>query len=236
MKSTPIVRAGRLIEAPVAEGDAVIIPTESDAWFAWLETAHTFAFDDPAGRFTARKKRRWDNEYWYAFRRLGGRLYETYLGKARSVTLGRLRMTAGKLNALAGNPAGVQQARAAGTPAAREGGTSGDTSHPAGMHTAGERLIEAPPPKLTPRQRQVLRLIASGASNNDIAEQLVVSPATVKRHVSNILMALDVKNRTQAVARGRELRLLDAEVADVALSGTDEPAASLASLASPVTL
>ena len=61
---------------------------------------------------------------------------------------------------------------------------------------------------LTPREVEVLRLIATGASNRAIAEQLVITERTVKAHVSHILRKLDVSSRTQAAARVRDLRLL----------------------------
>jgi LuxR family maltose regulon positive regulatory protein len=61
---------------------------------------------------------------------------------------------------------------------------------------------------LTSREMEVLRLIATGASNHDIASQLVISMPTVKSHVTNILRKLDVKSRTQAVAQARELLIL----------------------------
>ncbi|WP_236600195.1 response regulator transcription factor [Ktedonobacter sp. SOSP1-85] len=51
-------------------------------------------------------------------------------------------------------------------------------------------------------------MLVSGASNQDIAEVLVVATSTVKHHVSNILSKLDVTNRTQAIARARALGLL----------------------------
>ncbi|GHO90935.1 helix-turn-helix transcriptional regulator [Reticulibacter mediterranei] len=57
---------------------------------------------------------------------------------------------------------------------------------------------------LSPREREILRLIADGATNEEIAEQLVIAYTTVKRHVSNILLKLGTSNRTQAVARARE--------------------------------
>ncbi len=64
---------------------------------------------------------------------------------------------------------------------------------------------------LSEREQEVLRLLAQGASNQEIAEQLVVTAATVKFHVSNILSKLQAHNRTQAVARARSLGLLSAE-------------------------
>jgi LuxR family transcriptional regulator, maltose regulon positive regulatory protein len=61
---------------------------------------------------------------------------------------------------------------------------------------------------LSKREVELLRLVAAGCSNKEIACQLVISVGTVKRHVINIFNKLDVKNRTEAVARARELKLL----------------------------
>jgi len=61
---------------------------------------------------------------------------------------------------------------------------------------------------LSERELEVLRLLAEGASNAAIAEQLIVATGTVKRHMSNIFSKLAVSNRTQAVARARELAIL----------------------------
>ncbi len=58
------------------------------------------------------------------------------------------------------------------------------------------------------RELEVLGLVADGLSNDAIATKLFIAVSTVKRHVSNIYMKLDVHSRTQAVARARELRLL----------------------------
>ena len=51
---------------------------------------------------------------------------------------------------------------------------------------------------LTPREREVFELIASGASNREIAERLYITERTVKNHVSNILSRLNLRDRTQA--------------------------------------
>jgi ATP/maltotriose-dependent transcriptional regulator MalT len=61
---------------------------------------------------------------------------------------------------------------------------------------------------LSQRELEVLRLLAGGASNEEIAERLVIAVSTAKRHVSNIFGKLTVSSRTQAVARARALGLL----------------------------
>jgi LuxR family maltose regulon positive regulatory protein len=74
-----------------------------------------------------------------------------------------------------------------------------------------------PQPLLDPlsaREQDVLRLLARGASNQDIADALVVATSTIKHHVSNILSKLEVTNRTQAVARARTLGLLSPDPLD----------------------
>jgi DNA-binding NarL/FixJ family response regulator len=52
--------------------------------------------------------------------------------------------------------------------------------------------------ELTPREKEVLRLIATGASNREIAQGLYISEGTVKNHVTNILNRLNLRDRTQA--------------------------------------
>ncbi|MEH2456033.1 response regulator transcription factor [Nostoc sp.] len=52
--------------------------------------------------------------------------------------------------------------------------------------------------ELTPREKEVLQLIATGASNREIAHQLYISEGTVKNHVTNILNRLNLRDRTQA--------------------------------------
>jgi LuxR family maltose regulon positive regulatory protein len=62
---------------------------------------------------------------------------------------------------------------------------------------------------LTQRELEVLHHLATGASNQAIADRLVISLATVKKHVSNLLGKLQAETRTQAIARAREWSVLE---------------------------
>ena len=75
-------------------------------------------------------------------------------------------------------------------------------SHPAAP--AVEPLIDP----LSSRELEVLQRVATGASNKEIAEALFISEGTVKNHLSNILSKMGVKDRMQAVLKGRQLGIL----------------------------
>jgi DNA-binding NarL/FixJ family response regulator len=76
------------------------------------------------------------------------------------------------------------------------------------------RLMESGGPKaealvlpLSARERQIVSLLGTGASNKEIADRLCLAEGTVKNHVTNILTKLDVRDRTQAALRARQLGL-----------------------------
>ncbi len=65
------------------------------------------------------------------------------------------------------------------------------------------------PEKLTDRETEVLRLLARGYSNREIAGELVIGEKTVKTHVSNVLSKLNVPSRTQAALYAIRIGLVD---------------------------
>jgi len=74
------------------------------------------------------------------------------------------------------------------------------------METGGEPADALVLP-LSTREREILSLLGSGASNKEIADRLCLAEGTVKNHVTSILTKLDVRDRTQAALRARQLGL-----------------------------
>jgi DNA-binding NarL/FixJ family response regulator len=79
------------------------------------------------------------------------------------------------------------------------------------------RLADQPPPRpqeqpliepLTNRELEILALVATGASNKEIAATLFIAEGTVKNHLTNILGKLGVRDRTQAALKAKELGLI----------------------------
>jgi DNA-binding NarL/FixJ family response regulator len=84
----------------------------------------------------------------------------------------------------------------------RNGGSAGGD--------AQERLDSGAIERLTPREQEVLRLVAQGKTNAEVAANLFVSVATVKTHIEHIIAKLGVSDRTQAAVRAVELGMLAA--------------------------
>ncbi|MDA0305787.1 MAG: response regulator transcription factor [Proteobacteria bacterium] len=98
---------------------------------------------------------------------------------------------------------------------------SGETYLPPSMvgWEKDEPIIEiSPPPRLTPRQRDVLGFIAQGFSNKKIATELNLAEGTVKLHVAALLKALGANNRTEAVFEATNAGLLVAPAPDISRS------------------
>lgn len=81
----PIIKDGFLIshKTPIQVG--------SELWFEWLATATKFSFKYQNGSFMAQCEQRRNNVYWYAYKRLNGKLHKAYLGKTEEVTLEKLQ-------------------------------------------------------------------------------------------------------------------------------------------------
>jgi two-component system, NarL family, response regulator LiaR len=79
--------------------------------------------------------------------------------------------------------------------------------------SVSRQILQAPPPPddLTPREVEVLRQLALGRANKEIAQALSISEETVKSHVGNVLGKLQVENRSQAIVQALKRRLVKLE-------------------------
>ncbi len=79
----------------------------------------------------------------------------------------------------------------------------------ASMIKRGDERQQVPAPRLTDREMEVLRLVAKGLNNRDIAKQLFISENTVKNHIRNILEKLQLHSRMEAVVYAVREKLLE---------------------------
>lgn len=91
---------------------------------------------------------------------------------------------------------------------AARGGASGGAGRDTGGAGAAAGAAAEPAPKLTPREREILALVAEGLSNPEIAARLFIGESTVKTHLLHVFEKLGVSDRTRAVIRAMELGLL----------------------------
>ena len=87
-------------------------------------------------------------------------------------------------------------------------GMGGEAKQERGSPPQSEKRQEPPPKLLTDRELEVLRLLAQGKHNQEVAQELGISNGTVKIHVHHIISKLDVSDRTEAVVHAIDLGLL----------------------------
>src|SRR5215831_15621559 len=94
MAPLPKARDGSLQQQGAGEISVNPITIGTAEWYTWLEQHRSFCFETRGCSFTARKERRPGGWYWYAYRRMQGKLHCAYLGKSAALTLERLNEAA----------------------------------------------------------------------------------------------------------------------------------------------
>ena len=77
--------------------------------------------------------------------------------------------------------------------------------------TSARKQAELVLRSLSTREIEILRLLALGRTNGEISQELMFSVSTIKNHVQQLIVKLDVSDRTQAAVRATELGLIEAE-------------------------
>jgi LuxR family maltose regulon positive regulatory protein len=98
---------------------------------------------------------------------------------------------------------------AAGQPGQASFNGSQEANHPIDTARPGGETVNVLTEPLSQREQEVLVLIHQGLANKEIAERMSVAPATVKAHIRNLYGKLGVSRRTEALAKAREVGLLE---------------------------
>jgi DNA-binding CsgD family transcriptional regulator len=210
-RGLPEAAAGRQTVLTAIRGHAGRLPPLAPVWRAYElmlggELARAEGSEDPEiwERVTAAfEPLERPYELALARRRLAAALLDTHTGRSEAAPLlaqahrVAVRLGAGPLaedTALLAGRAGISLPVATGAESVEAGGP-GSAADP--LRSLG----------LTPREQDVLRLVAAGRSNRRIAEELYIAPKTASVHVSNILAKLGVSGRTEAAAMAHRLGL-----------------------------
>ncbi len=206
---------------------------ESQDWQVWLrERGRIFHFGDNWFKCTARLEKRENKYYWYAYCSCRKKLHKIYLGRSEVLTSMRLRNAVAELYKRCNSEKTFTSAEIASeisqslererTSQTNEEQTL-DTDGRKGKHAYmdvetlypfpstthdNNHLLFAPLEEpLTKREQETLQYLVAGFSNKEIAQQLVLSPETIKWHFKNLYNKLHVHTRSQAIARARALNL-----------------------------
>jgi LuxR family maltose regulon positive regulatory protein len=158
-RATPRISHGVLTYRDALHAHTIAVG--SSLWWQWLaaEGTTTFRFDHSLGNFTARRERKHDGWYWYAYRKRGGELQKAYLGKSDDLTLDRLQQVGAVLaqrsaaTSTSTQPAEVTLSRMVG---------GADTAHDPPLDPLVTTKLALPParPALVSRPRLISRLEA----------------------------------------------------------------------------
>ena len=207
---------------------------ESQDWQVWLrERGRIFHFGDKLLKCTARLEKRENKYYWYAYCSCRKKLHKIYLGRSEALTPMRLQNAAAELyercnaektftsaDVASEISQSHEQERASqtneeqtlDTDVRRKGKQiymDVETLYPLPSTTNDNDLLLFAPLEepLTKREQETLQYLVAGFSNKEIAQQLVLSPETIKWHFKNLYNKLHVHTRSQAIARARALNL-----------------------------
>jgi LuxR family maltose regulon positive regulatory protein len=96
-RTNPVVRKDRLLDDVADLNAPNAIRIGSRRWYTWLANGTGFRFEGGSGQFTARCEKRRGRRYWYAYRRVRGKLYKAYLGRSEELSRERLDQTSAHL-------------------------------------------------------------------------------------------------------------------------------------------